>query len=81
MENQHPTATLKFENVDFTKTYVLNDTEVKLTGRVAHKELPAVGRNKQPKITNLYEITPVDQETGSWKKWVRMVDLYEIKAK
>lgn len=69
------------ETVDFTKNYVHNDGEVKLTGRVAEKSIPAVGRKKEPRITHLYEITPVDPETGSWKKWVRMVDLYEIKAK
>lgn len=69
------------DTIDFSKTYVHNDLEVKLTGRVAEKQLPAVGRNKEPKITQLYEITPQDQETGSWKKWVRIVDLYEIKAK
>ncbi|MDE1829265.1 MAG: hypothetical protein KGI25_02970 [Thaumarchaeota archaeon] len=69
------------ENVDFTKSYVLNDVEVKLTGRVAEKSIPAVGRNKEPRITYLYEITPTDLEVGSWKKWVRMIDLYEIKAK
>ena len=71
------------ETVDFTKNYVYNDTEVKLTGRVAEKSVPAVGRKstKEPRIINLYEITPTDPETGSWKKWVRMVDLYEIKAK
>lgn len=69
------------ENVDFTKNYVHNDTEVKLTGRAAEKLIPAVGRKKEPRITYLYEITPTDPEVGSWKKWVRMVDLYEIKAK
>lgn len=72
------------ETVDFDKKYVHNDTEVKLTGRIAEKSIPAIGRKKEekpPRITHLYEITPVDPETGSWKKWVRMVDLYEIKAK
>lgn len=69
------------ENVDFTKTYVHNDTEVKLTGRIAEKSLAPVGRKKEPKITHLYEIEPADPEAVKWKKWVRMVDLYEIKAK
>lgn len=69
------------EIVDFDKKYVHNDTEVKLTGRIAEKSIPAVGRKKEPRITHLYEITPVDPEVGSWKKWVRLIDLYEIKSK
>ena len=67
--------------VDFSKTYVYNDTEVKLTGRSAEKSLPPVGRKKEPRITYLYEIEPSDSEAVRWKKWVRIVDLYEIKAK
>lgn len=68
------------ENIDFSKTYVYNDTEVKLTGRVAEKSMAPVGRNKAPKITQLYEIAPADLEAPKWLKWVRMVDLYEIKG-
>jgi len=65
-----------------TKTYIYNDTEVKFTGRTAEKSLPATGRrNSEPKIMILHEITPADIENGSWKKWVRTNDLYEIKEK
>lgn len=69
--------------LDFTKTYIFNDTEVKLTGRIAEKAIPVIVRNKEnkkPKISTLYEITPLDKELGSWKKWIRLVDLYEIKS-
>lgn len=68
------------ETVDFSKTYVHNDTEVKLTGRIAEKSMAAVGRNKPPKITQLYEISPSASDVPQWKKWVRIVELYEIKA-
>ena len=55
-----------------SKTYVLNGTEVKLTGRVAEKQLRK-GKDE------LYEVQPADFENGSWKKWVRLIELYEIK--
>lgn len=60
------------------KTYVYNETEVKLTGRTAKKTLEAKGRRSEPKVFMLYEITPADKENGSWKNWVKMTDLYEI---
>lgn len=63
------------------KTFIYNDTEVKFTGRTAEKELAATGRrNSKTKTVTLHEITPTDSENGSWKKWVRITDLYEIKA-
>ena len=61
------------------KTYVHKDIEVKLTGRTANKELKATRRNQNPSAVMLYEITPVDSMNGSWKKWVRMAELFEIK--
>ena len=60
------------------KTYVFGDLEVKLTGREAKKELEARGRRSEPKVYVLHEITPADIEEGSWKKWVKITDLYEI---
>jgi hypothetical protein len=30
------------------------------------------------RIDILYEITPTNEEDGSWKKWVRIEELYEI---
>jgi hypothetical protein len=69
---------------ELARTYVYNNTEVKLTGRTADREPPAratarpTTRKAQTASTTLYEITPVDQLNGSWKKWVRMVELYVI---
>lgn len=61
--------------------YVWNGSEVQLTGRTARKEGKApsgrTGRARQ-RIDILYEIEPTDKEDGSWKKWVRMNELYEI---
>lgn len=60
------------------KTYVFGDIEVKLTGREASKTLEAKGRRTENKVFILCEITPRDMSEGSWKKWVKMTDLYEI---
>jgi hypothetical protein len=54
------------------KNYVYENTEVKLTGRKASKEL------RSSKIDELFEITPVDTIVGTWKKWVRMAELFEV---
>lgn len=71
---------------ELKKTYVhqASGTEVKFTGRTADKELKTTKRRKnegavEVSITTLYEITPADPETGSWKKWVRLIELFEIK--
>lgn len=62
------------------KTYVFQNVEVKLTGRTADRELKPTRRSTEPTVATLYEITPVDQEnSGSWKKWVRISELFEIK--
>ncbi len=61
-------------------SYVHNDTEVKLTGRTAERQIKGA-RGKAGTSVMLHEITPVDIESGSWRKWVRMIDLYEIKGK
>ena len=65
------------------KSYVHEGVEVVLTGRVAKKEMKrAVTRRTAAKAVNqdglIYEITPKDNEIGSWKKWVKMSDLFEI---
>lgn len=57
-----------------TKSYVYQDTEVKLTGRKASK--PAV--TPGGKSVTLIEITPLDEDNGTWKKWVPMSVLFEI---
>lgn len=53
------------------KTYVFKETEVVLTGKRAERKL-------RTKTDTLYEIKPADSENGTWTKWVRMTDLYEI---
>jgi len=55
-----------------TKTYVYESIEVKLTGRSAIRTL------KNKKVDTRVEITPASSEEGSWKKWVRQLELYEI---
>lgn len=61
------------------KTYVYKETEVKLTGRTAEKELKALRKGAKDRLAVLHEITPCDPLNGSWKKWVQMVELFEIK--
>lgn len=60
------------------KTYVYDNAEVKLTGRKAQKKVNSRGRGGETKIHELVEITPADLENGSWKRWVKMAELYEV---
>ena len=53
-------------------TYVYDNVEVKKTTRHANKTLAS------GKVDILYEITPVQQTTGTWKKWVRDAELFVI---
>lgn len=53
-------------------TFVLNDTEVRLTGRVAKRMVPG-GKEQE-----LVEVTPSDEDNGTWKKWVPKSGLFEI---
>jgi hypothetical protein len=64
------------------KTYVHDGLEVRLTGRKAKKEPRENGTRLRAgqKTSTIHEITPTDAETGSWKKWVKMTDLFEIVA-
>lgn len=59
------------------KTYVFEGLEVILTGRTAKRELKGSGRAAS-RIDTIHEITPANKEDGSWTKWVRMSDLYEV---
>lgn len=52
--------------------FVLQDIEVRLTGRTASKK--GVGT----KINELVEVTPSDEDNGSWKKWVPLNTLFQI---
>lgn len=61
------------------QTYLLNNVEVKTTGRTAEKEL--VGRRHGNKVSILHEVTPLDQEQGSWKQWVNLEELFVIREK
>jgi hypothetical protein len=54
-------------------TYVYDNVEVKKTGRQAERALRA------GKEDVIFEITPVDQRDGTWRKWVRDADLYFMK--
>ena len=65
------------------KAYVHEGVEVVLTGRIAKKEKKRpTGRRGMsttvPSIDLIHEITPKDREVGSWKKWVKMTELFEI---
>lgn len=51
--------------------YVLQDVEVKLTGRKAIR--PMSGKTQE-----LVEVTPAAEEDGTWKKWVPRATLFEI---
>lgn len=52
--------------------FVLQDTEVKLTGRKAIRKGPG-GKQQE-----LVEVTPVDEDSGTWKKWVPYATLFKI---
>lgn len=53
-------------------TYVFENVEVEKTGRTAQRKL------KSGKTDELVEVTPADQNTGTWKKWAREADLFEV---
>ena len=53
-------------------TYVFENIEVKKTGRKAQRKL------KSGKVDELVEITPVDEKVGTWKKWTRDAELFEV---
>ncbi len=54
------------------KTWLFNDVEIIKTGRTAKRTL------KNDKIDERIEIQPANADEGTWKKWVRQSDLYEI---
>jgi len=64
-----------------SETYIYDNTEVVMTGRTAVKAVAKTKRRsgRSPVSTDrLYEVKPADPENGTWKKWVRQRDLYEI---
>ena len=54
-----------------TETYVMGDAEVKLTGRTASRQ---VGAKQQ----ELVEVTPIDENQGTWKKWTPLSSLFKV---
>lgn len=70
MENK-----IEGETMDKDRTYIYDALEVKWTGRKASKKKDW---HRTKSITTIYEITPIDPESGSWKKWVKEEDLYKI---
>lgn len=54
------------------KRYVYDNVEVIKTGRSAKKPL------RSGKVDELFEITPVETMDGTWKKWVREIELFEV---
>lgn len=62
--------------MDRQKTYLLANAEVKLTGRCAKKEKT---KSSGTTVTEIYyEVEPVDESVGSWKKWTTSSELIEI---
>lgn len=53
-------------------TYIHEGVEVQLTGRVAERKMTN-------STAELVEITPVDKDVGSWKKWVSKKSLFDVK--
>ena len=60
------------------QTYLLKGVEVKTTGRVARKEKKT--RRAEAEEVELHEVTPIDNEIGSWSNWVDLSDLYKIET-
>lgn len=59
---------------DKSKTYVFDGVEVEMTGRTATKP-----STLNPKTTiTMYEVEPLDKESISWKKWVKLDQLFII---
>lgn len=63
------------------KTYVYGSTEIKLTGRTAVRKIERKSRRSggtTERSDTVYEITPANPDMGSWTRWVRIEELYEI---
>lgn len=58
-----------------SKTYLFNNVEVKLTGRFTRKTKARGGATRDVLI---YEVQPVDEFDGTWKKWANEEELLEI---
>lgn len=63
---------MKVDEDGVITTYVFENAEVRLTGRKAQNKL------RSGKADILEEITPIDPMVGTWKKWVRLTQLFEV---
>jgi hypothetical protein len=54
--------------------YVLENIEVKKTGRVAVRQLASISK----RTIELVEVTPAHENDGSWTKWVSESSLFLI---
>lgn len=52
--------------------YIYENMEVRSTGRIAKKKSDPDGKFM------LIEVTPINEDDGTWIKWVPARDLYEI---
>lgn len=52
--------------------YVYDNVEVVKTSRTAKKAL------RSGKVDELFEVTPVEAFDGTWRKWVREGELFEV---
>lgn len=64
--------------MDEDKKFVFNGIEVVLTGRTAERKLSSRSKRVNDYVDVLHEIKPFNVEDGSFKKWVHLVELYEI---
>ena len=63
------------QKISRNKTYLFNNVEVRLTGRFTRKVRT---RQKQEVHIPVYEVQPVDEFNGIWKKWATAEELLEI---
>lgn len=65
-----------------SETYIFDNTEVVKTGRKALKEKSPQKQNRSSRTPSqndlLFEVKPAEPENGTWKRWVRLEDLYVI---
>ena len=58
--------------METNSTFLLDNIEVVLTGRVACRELRG-GKTEERK-----EVQPANSDEGTWKRWVKPAELFKI---
>lgn len=53
-------------------SYVYDGVEIVKTGKMAERKL------RSGKVDQLIEVTPKEPTLGTWKKWVREAELFEV---